>query len=106
MQQMLVLCLSLQQMCDGGAVCVQTTLMDVLAGRKTQGVLHGELTVNGHAKVQETWARVVGYVEQTDVHSGAPAARTARCTHSTCSVYRTRCDIRPLLRRVNEEHAC
>lgn len=55
--------------------------MDVLAGRKTQGVLHGELTVNGHPKVQETWARVVGYVEQTDVHSGAP--HRTHSTHST-----------------------
>jgi ABC-type multidrug transport system ATPase subunit len=47
----------------------KTTLMDVLAGRKTQGVTKGSIAVNGHPKVPETWARVVGYVEQTDVHS-------------------------------------
>lgn len=43
--------------------------MDVLAGRKTQGIVTGDLLVNGHPKDQATWSRVVGYVEQTDVHS-------------------------------------
>ena len=43
--------------------------MDVLAGRKTQGVITGEVLINGHAKEQTTWSRVVGYVEQTDIHS-------------------------------------
>ena len=43
--------------------------MDVIAGRKTQGETHGEILVNGYPKVQETWARVVGYVEQMDIHS-------------------------------------
>lgn len=50
-------------------VHVQTTLMDVIAGRKTQGEICGEILVNGYPKVQETWARVVGYVEQMDIHS-------------------------------------
>ena len=48
---------------------MQTTLMDVIAGRKTQGEICGEILVNGFPKVQETWARVVGYVEQMDIHS-------------------------------------
>ena len=47
----------------------QTTLMDVIAGRKTQGEIRGDILVNGFPKVQETWARVVGYVEQMDIHS-------------------------------------
>ena len=74
--------------------------MDVLAGRKNQGVLHGELTVNGHRKVQETWARVVGYVEQTDVHSGAPHSMLS--THSTSSQLRSspHCCRRPAAMRV------
>lgn len=54
----------------GGSGAGKTTLMDVLAGRKTQGAIRGELLINGHPKVQDTWARVVGYVEQVDVHSG------------------------------------
>jgi ABC-type multidrug transport system ATPase subunit len=43
--------------------------MDVIAGRKTQGEIKGELLVNGFPKEQRTWARVVGYVEQTDIHT-------------------------------------
>jgi hypothetical protein len=39
------------------------------AGRKTQGVTRGDVLVNGHAKQQESWSRVVGYVEQVDIHS-------------------------------------
>ena len=54
----------------GGSGAGKTTLMDVLAGRKNQGVIRGDLLINGHPKVQETWARVVGYVEQVDIHSG------------------------------------
>jgi hypothetical protein len=40
--------------------------MDVLAGRKTGGVVGGEVRVNGFPKVQKTFARVAGYVEQED----------------------------------------
>ena len=43
--------------------------MDVIAGRKTQGEITGDILVNGHPKDQTTWARVVGYVEQMDIHS-------------------------------------
>ena len=43
--------------------------MDVIAGRKTQGEIRGEILVNGFSKQQESWARVVGYVEQNDIHS-------------------------------------
>ncbi|KAG0561906.1 hypothetical protein KC19_9G102300 [Ceratodon purpureus] len=47
----------------------KTTLMDVLAGRKTGGYIEGIVKVAGFIKVQETFARVSGYVEQTDIHS-------------------------------------
>jgi ABC-type lipoprotein export system ATPase subunit len=53
----------------GGSGAGKTTLMDVVAGRKTQGVTRGAVLVNGHAKAQASWARVVGYVEQMDIHS-------------------------------------
>lgn len=46
----------------------QTTLMDVLAGRKTAGRVEGEQLLNGHPKKMSTFARVMGYVEQQDVH--------------------------------------
>ncbi|CAK0759197.1 hypothetical protein CVIRNUC_002679 [Coccomyxa viridis] len=47
----------------------KTTLMDVLAGRKTGGLIRGTVTVDGHPKVAETFCRVASYVEQFDIHS-------------------------------------
>jgi len=47
----------------------KTTLMDVLAGRKTGGYIEGSVTISGFPKKQETFARVSGYCEQTDIHS-------------------------------------
>lgn len=47
----------------------KTTLMDVLAGRKTGGYIEGDIRVSGYPKIQETFARISGYVEQTDIHS-------------------------------------
>nr|XP_017215736.1 PREDICTED: pleiotropic drug resistance protein 1-like [Daucus carota subsp. sativus] len=47
----------------------KTTLMDVLAGRKTGGYIEGSITVSGYPKKQETFARIAGYCEQNDIHS-------------------------------------
>ncbi|KAL1829196.1 hypothetical protein ACET3Z_007608 [Daucus carota] len=47
----------------------KTTLMDVLAGRKTSGHIEGNITVSGYPKKQETFARISGYCEQNDIHS-------------------------------------
>ncbi|GKV17137.1 hypothetical protein SLEP1_g27679 [Rubroshorea leprosula] len=47
----------------------KTTLLDVLAGRKTIGNIKGEIKIGGYPKVQETFARIAGYCEQTDIHS-------------------------------------
>ncbi|MFQ6639027.1 hypothetical protein Gotur_015905 [Gossypium turneri] len=47
----------------------KTTLMDVLAGRKTGGYIEGNITVSGFPKKQETFARISGYCEQNDIHS-------------------------------------
>ncbi|KAL6653393.1 hypothetical protein ACP70R_008971 [Stipagrostis hirtigluma subsp. patula] len=47
----------------------KTTLLDVLAGRKTGGVVEGDIRIGGYPKNQETFARISGYCEQTDVHS-------------------------------------
>jgi ABC-type multidrug transport system ATPase subunit/ABC-type multidrug transport system permease subunit len=55
----------------------KTTLMDVLAGRKTAGRVEGDIRVNGHAKEQRTFTRVAGYVEQSDVHAPATTVREA-----------------------------
>ncbi|CAI0467875.1 unnamed protein product [Linum tenue] len=47
----------------------KTTLLDVLAGRKTGGYITGDVKISGHPKVQSTFARISGYVEQNDIHS-------------------------------------
>ncbi|KAG5540559.1 hypothetical protein RHGRI_020691 [Rhododendron griersonianum] len=47
----------------------KTTLMDTLAGRKTGGYIEGRISISGYPKKQETFARVAGYCEQTDIHS-------------------------------------
>ncbi|XP_068660503.1 pleiotropic drug resistance protein 3-like [Aristolochia californica] len=47
----------------------KTTFLDVLSGRKTGGTIEGLITIGGYPKVQETFARISGYCEQTDIHS-------------------------------------
>lgn len=47
----------------------KTTLMDVLAGRKTGGYVEGSVMISGYPKKQETFARISGYCEQNDIHS-------------------------------------
>lgn len=47
----------------------KTTLMDVLAGRKTGGYIQGDISISGYPKNQETFARIAGYCEQADIHS-------------------------------------
>ncbi|KAJ4749522.1 ABC transporter G family member 36 [Rhynchospora pubera] len=47
----------------------KTTLMDVLAGRKTGGYIEGAISISGYPKKQETFARISGYCEQFDIHS-------------------------------------
>ncbi|KAK2076776.1 hypothetical protein QBZ16_005002 [Prototheca wickerhamii] len=44
-------------------------------GCGTVGLVRGDILVNGHPKEQSSWARVVGYVEQTDIHSAALTVR-------------------------------
>lgn len=38
----------------------KTTLMDVIAGRKTIGTIEGSITVNGHKADPQAWSRVMG----------------------------------------------
>lgn len=53
----------------GASGAGKTTLMDVLADRKTGGRTTGEQRMNGDPKRRASLARVMGYVEQTDIHS-------------------------------------
>ncbi|EEF48301.1 ATP-binding cassette transporter, putative [Ricinus communis] len=53
----------------GASGAGKTTLMDVLAGRKTGGYIEGKIMISGYPKKQETFTRISGYCEQTDIHS-------------------------------------
>ncbi|EQC30661.1 hypothetical protein SDRG_11716 [Saprolegnia diclina VS20] len=46
----------------------KTTLMDVIAGRKTAGVIAGDLYVNGHPMDRTTFNILMGYCEQFDIY--------------------------------------
>lgn len=61
----------------GSSGAGKTTLMDVIAGRKTGGEILGEIKLNGHPKEQKTFRRIMGYVEQTDIHSPLTTVREA-----------------------------
>ncbi|GBG35186.1 ABC transporter G family member 31, partial [Hondaea fermentalgiana] len=53
----------------GSSGAGKTTLMDVLALRKTAGKTKGEVLVNGRPQEKTTFSRIIGYVEQNDIHS-------------------------------------
>ncbi|KAJ0020073.1 hypothetical protein Pint_32396 [Pistacia integerrima] len=53
----------------GSSGARKTTLMDVLAGRKTGGYIEGDIRISGYPKEQRTFARISGYVEQNDIRS-------------------------------------
>ncbi|KAK3225883.1 hypothetical protein Dsin_005745 [Dipteronia sinensis] len=47
----------------------KTTLMDVLARRKTGGYIEHDIRISMLPKKKETFARISSYFEQTDIHS-------------------------------------
>jgi hypothetical protein len=47
----------------------KSTLMDVLAGRKTGGYIEGDIRISGYPKNQKTFARISGSCEQNDIYS-------------------------------------
>ncbi|DAZ97791.1 TPA: hypothetical protein N0F65_009537 [Lagenidium giganteum] len=49
----------------------KTTLMDVIAGRKTGGRIIGDIVVNGEPKNPKNFSRITAYCEQMDIHSEA-----------------------------------
>ncbi|KAL7562290.1 hypothetical protein ACA910_014509 [Epithemia clementina (nom. ined.)] len=53
----------------GSSGAGKTTLMDVLALRKSSGEISGEVWLNGHPQEEETFRRCTGYVEQFDEQS-------------------------------------
>lgn len=60
----------------GSSGAGKTTLMDVLAARKDEGVIHGEVLLNGHP-LPVSFQRQTGYCEQLDVHLPTATVREA-----------------------------
>ncbi|GMF28078.1 unnamed protein product [Phytophthora fragariaefolia] len=61
----------------GSSGAGKTTLMDVIAGRKTEGKIHGKILLNGHEATDLAIRRSTGYCEQMDIHSTASTFREA-----------------------------
>mmetsp|Transcript_2153 Transcript_2153/g.3908 ORF Transcript_2153/g.3908 Transcript_2153/m.3908 type:complete len:1099 (-) Transcript_2153:1265-4561(-) len=59
----------------GSSGAGKTTLMDVLALRKTSGEITGEVHLNGHLQEPQTFRRIMGYVEQFDIQSAQLTVR-------------------------------
>lgn len=53
----------------GSSGAGKTTLMDVIALRKTSGTITGEVRLNGHLQEEASFRRCSGYVEQFDVQT-------------------------------------
>uniref|UniRef100_A0AAV2Z6L6 ABC transporter domain-containing protein n=1 Tax=Lagenidium giganteum TaxID=4803 RepID=A0AAV2Z6L6_9STRA len=61
----------------GSSGAGKTTLMDVIAGRKTGGQIRGKILLNGHEASDLAIRRSTGYCEQMDIHSEAATFREA-----------------------------
>ncbi|GAB9477854.1 Atp-binding protein, partial [Globisporangium polare] len=61
----------------GSSGAGKTTLMDVIAGRKTGGKIQGQILLNGYEATDLAIRRSTGYCEQMDIHSEASTFREA-----------------------------
>ncbi|KAE9357420.1 ABC transporter G family member 36 [Phytophthora fragariae] len=61
----------------GSSGAGKTTLMDVIAGRKTGGKITGKIMLNGYEANNLAIRRCTGYCEQMDIHSEAATIREA-----------------------------
>jgi len=61
----------------GSSGAGKTTLMDVIAGRKTGGTIRGEILLNGYPATELAIRRCTGYCEQMDIHSEGATIREA-----------------------------
>ncbi|EGZ11558.1 pleiotropic drug resistance protein ABC superfamily [Phytophthora sojae] len=61
----------------GSSGAGKTTLMDVIAGRKTGGKIQGKILLNGHPANDLATRRCTGYCEQMDIHSDSATVREA-----------------------------
>ncbi|KDO30310.1 hypothetical protein SPRG_19849 [Saprolegnia parasitica CBS 223.65] len=61
----------------GSSGAGKTTLMDVIAGRKTGGKIEGQILLNGYQATDLAIRRATGYCEQMDIHSESATFREA-----------------------------
>ncbi|KAJ8527440.1 hypothetical protein ON010_g14823 [Phytophthora cinnamomi] len=61
----------------GSSGAGKTTLMDVIAGRKTGGRIQGKILLHGHPANDLAIRRCTGYCEQMDIHSDSATVREA-----------------------------
>ncbi|GMF30840.1 unnamed protein product [Phytophthora lilii] len=61
----------------GSSGAGKTTLMDVIAGRKTGGKITGKIMLNGYEANELAIRRCTAYCEQMDIHSDATTFREA-----------------------------
>ncbi|KAL8002462.1 putative pleiotropic drug resistance protein PDR/CDR [Plasmopara halstedii] len=61
----------------GSSGAGKTTLMDVIAGRKTGGKVKGQILLNGYPASDLAIRRSTGYCEQMDIHSESATIREA-----------------------------
>ncbi|OWY98980.1 ABC transporter, partial [Phytophthora megakarya] len=61
----------------GSSGAGKTTLMDVIAGRKTGGEITGKILLNGYEANELAIRRCTAYCEQMDIHSDATTFREA-----------------------------
>ncbi|KAE9011306.1 ABC transporter G family member 34 [Phytophthora fragariae] len=61
----------------GSSGAGKTTLVDVIAGRKTGGQIRGDIMLNGYPATDLAIRRATGYCEQMDIHSDASTFREA-----------------------------
>ncbi|KAG2783637.1 ABC transporter G family member 29 [Phytophthora cactorum] len=61
----------------GSSGAGKTTLMDVIAGRKTGGKIRGKILLNGYPATDLAIRRSTGYCEQMDIHSESATIREA-----------------------------
>eukprot|EP00644_Phytophthora_capsici_P011335 jgi/Phyca11/110336/e_gw1.18.139.1 len=80
----------------GSSGAGKTTLMDVIAGRKTGGKIQGQILLNGHPATDLAIRRSTGYCEQMDIHSKSSTFREALTYYDSVNMCLDLLDLTPI----------